>query len=145
MPINGINIGADYNFGFYDTNTGQIIDFGDIQSFKEDAISHKISSIPYNNLPRFGFVPAGYKGSFSIKRVGSSLDSLQIQLVQVFNNGGGISGGYINKVVTNSDLTISRFQYIKAVFWMNQVASGSREKEIVQDVEWMASDLVQIS
>jgi hypothetical protein len=100
--------------------------------------------MPYNGLPRYGYLPDGYKGNFSIKRVGSQLDLLQIQLIQLFNRGGLVNAGYINKQTVNTDGSITRFQYIRAVFWMDSVSSGSRDKEISQSVEWMASDCVVI-
>ena len=100
---------------------------------------------PYNGLPRFGYVPAGHRGSFSIKRTGSQLDDLQIQLKNIFYAGSNVLAGYLNKTTNNTDGTISRYQYTLAVFWMNEVSSGSREKEIDQTVEWMASDFVKIA
>src|SRR5581483_2231262 len=145
MPVNRINIGFDYSFGYYEANTGQIIDFGDIQSFKEDMLKHDVASHPYNGLPRFGYVPAGHRGTFTIKRVGSQLDSLAIQLKNIFYAGANVQAGYISRVTNNGDGTISQWQYTLAVFWLNQVSSGSREREIDQEVEWMASDLIQLS
>lgn len=142
MAVNGINVGFDYTFGFYEQNTGQIINFGDIQTFKEDAIKHDVASHPYNGLPRFGYVPAGHKGTFSIKRTGPQLENLFIQLKNVFYAGSNVKAGYINKWINNVDGSQSRYQYTLAVFWVNQMSSGSREKEIDQEIEWMASDLI---
>lgn len=143
MAVNQINVGIDYTFGFFEANTGQIINFGDIQSFQETAVKHDVSSHPYNGLPRFGFVPAGHKGSFKIKRTGPQLEDLQIQLKNIFYAGANVKAGYINKWINNPDGTQSRYQYTVAVFWMNEVSSGSREKEIDQTVEWLASDCVK--
>lgn len=143
MPVNRINVGIDYTFGFFEANTGQIINFGDIQSFKEDPIKHDVASHPYNGMPRFGYVPAGFKGSFTIKRTGPELENLLIAMKTVFYAGKNVQSGFINKWINNTDNTQSRYQYTLAVFWVGQLASSSREKEVEQTVEWMASDLVQ--
>ena len=145
MPANGMNTGRDFNFGVYDQNTGVIVDFGDIQSFEIDAHKANIASRPYNGLPRFGYVPDGYSGSFQIVRTKADVEQLQIRLSTLFNSGGTVLPGFINYTVNNSDGSVSRYQIVGAVFWLNKIASGAREKVIDQAVEWLGSDSVLVA
>lgn len=140
-----MSVGKDYSFGVFDSNTNQIVDLGDIQTFSVHAQKHSIKSMPYNNVPKYGYIPDGYSGDFRIMRTRGTAELLQIQLSAIFNTGGIVQPGFINEIINNPDGSVFRFQYIGAVFWMNKLADGSRDKVIDQDVEWMASDLVQVA
>lgn len=145
MPVNGMNIGRDYSIGLYDATTGQLVDLGDVQDFTSTKQVHQIASRPYNGDPRFGHIPDGYKGSFSITRTGSTLESLQLQLDAAFKAGTVMKPGYISETVQNPDGTVSRFQYTGVDFVMERIADVSREKVVTQTVGWMASGKVQIA
>jgi hypothetical protein len=43
--------------------------------------------MPYNAPPKFGYVPDGYSGHFTITRTGSQMEQLQIILANNFNSG----------------------------------------------------------
>jgi hypothetical protein len=145
MPVNGMNTGRDFSFGVYDQNIGVIVDFGDIQYFEIDAHKANIVSRPYNGLPKFGYVPDGYAGTFQIVRTKADVEQLQIKLSALFNTGGSVLPGFINYTVNNPDGSVARYQVTGAVFWMNKIASGSREKTIDQTVEWLGSDNVLVA
>ena len=73
MPVNGMNVGADYSLMYYDGTSGQLINLGDVQDVSITAPNHQINSRPYNNVPRFGYVPDGYRIEFTITRTGWTL------------------------------------------------------------------------
>lgn len=145
MPINGMSVGRDYSFGLYDGDSGTIVDFGDVQSVKITAQYHDIKSQPYNGDPRFGHIPDGYKGSFSITRTKGDLDDLQAAKEAMFRGGQIMAPGYLNETITNTDGTISRYQYTGVDFKIVELADVSREKVVTQTVEIMASGRVKIS
>lgn len=144
MSVNGLNVGVDYSFGLYDTNSGITLDLGDIQSIKENALKHDISSRPYNAPPKFGYVPDGYSGTFTIVRTGSKMEKLQIILSNNFNNGVPIQSSFINKIVTDGTVT-SKFQYTGVTFFLSDIGDVSREKTVTQTISWMASDKQQLA
>ena len=145
MPVNGMNVGADYSLMYYDGTSGQLINLGDVQDVSITAPNHQVNSRPYNNVPRFGYVPDGYSGSFQIVRTKADVEQLQIRLSTLFNTGGTVLPGFINYTVNNSDGSVSRYQIVGAVFWLNKIASGAREKVIDQAVEWLGSDSVLVA
>lgn len=145
MPVNGMNVGKDYSFGLYDANTGEVIDFGDIQNVKITAIYHDIKSAPYNDVPKYGHIPDGYKGSMTITRTRAALEELQLKLNEKFNNGEVMKPGYLNETVVNTDGSVSRFQYTGVDFKIEEIADVSREKIVPQTMTFMASNKVQIA
>lgn len=145
MPVNNMNVGRDFSFGLYDSNTGALVPLGDVQTVKVTAVYHDIKSAPYNSVPRFGHVPDGYKGTMTIVRTGSELEELQLLLNQRFNNGNVMSPGYLNETVTNTDGSVVRYQYTGVDFKIVELSDVSREKVVTQSLEFMAADKVRLS
>ena len=139
MSVNGLNVGVDFNFGLFDTNTQQVLPLGDVQSVKETAQKHDIKSMPYNAPPKFGYIPDGYSGTFAITRTGSQMEQLQILLANNFNNGVPIQSGFLNKIVNDAGV-VSKYQYTGVTFFLSDIGDISREKTVTQTMVWMASD-----
>lgn len=145
MPVNGMNVGRDYSFGLYDATTGQGVDLGDVQKVSVDALYHQIKSQPYNDVPRYGAIPDGYKGSFEVTRTGAELELLQLRLNEAFNAGGALQPGYLSERVTNSDGSMTMFQYRGVSFTIEKIGDISRDAVVKQTVNFMASEKVQIA
>jgi hypothetical protein len=144
MSVNGLNVGVDFNFGLFDTNSQQVLALGDVQSVKETAQKHDIKSMPYNGPPKFGYVPDGYSGTFAITRTGSQMEKLQITLQNNFNNGVPILAGFLNKIVNDSGV-VTKYQYTGVTFFLSDIGDISREKTVTQTMVWMASDKQQLA
>lgn len=145
MPMNGIGAGVDANFGFYDSNTGAVINFGSVQAFDIKHKKHDLVDRPYNAPPIHAYVDDGYSGSITVLRNGAQLEDLQIQLTRLFNAGGVVKSGYLNLIMNNPDGTVSKRQYTKCVFFLTDMGSISREKTISQTIELMATELVNLT
>lgn len=145
MPVNGMNVGIDYSFGLFDVNTNALVDLGDIQNVVLTANKHDIKSMPYNNVPRFGYVPDGFKGTFTLLRTKADIEDLAILLAQNFQAGAVVQAGYLNQSVSNPDGSARRYQYTRCVFFLTDHGTISRETTVKQTVEWWASDKVRIS
>jgi len=145
LPVNGMNVGVDYTITYYDATAGALISFGDVQSVKIVAQKHDISSKPYNQPPRFGYIPDGYKIDFSITRNGSVLEDLMVKFENNFQNGVVQSPGYLNETIINPDGTTSRYQYTNFVIFLTDHGDISREKTVTLTLEGMASRKVQIA
>lgn len=139
MPTNAGLVGVDFSFGYYDQNTGALVDLGDVQSVKIVAQKHDIANRPYNGVPKFDFVPDGYKINFSITRTVSALEDLAVQREANFNAGAGNSAGYLSETITNTDGSVSRYQYTGFVFFLTDHGDISREKTVTIAGEGMAS------
>lgn len=145
MPVNGMNVGVDYTISFYDAASGSLVNMGDVQNVKVSAMKHDIKSSPYNNVPRFGFVPDGFKIDFTVTRIGSVLEDYMVSFSKNFNQGNVLSAGYLNETITNPDGSISRFQYTGFVIFLTDHGDISRDKQVTMSLEGMASDKVAIA
>ena len=145
MPVNNMNVGRDYTFGYYDANTGTVVDLGDIQSIRITAQYHDIANRPYNNVPTYGYIHDGYNISFTITRTGKALEEFQLAATNAFNSGSVIQPGYLNETVTNQDGSTSRYQYQKFVFKVTDLGDISREQVVKLTASGMASSKVLIS
>ena len=145
MPVNGMNTGVDYAFGYYDANTGQIVDLGDVQNVKISRGKHDLKSTPYNAPPYFGYVEDGFHITFTITRTGAALEDFSLNQSAQFDAGGIIKAGYLSQSVNNPDGSVSRYQYTKFVFFMNDPGDVAREKQVTITCEGAASKKVRIA
>ena len=145
MPTNGMNVGVDYSITFYNADTGALVELGDVQSVKITAMKHDIKSSPFNSLPRFGFVPDGYKVDFTIQRQGPILEDLMVTFSQNFQAGRVTGSGFLNETINNADGSVSRYQYTNFVVFLTDHGDISREKVVTLTLEGMASDKVKIA
>lgn len=145
MPVNGMNVGSDFTISYYNATSGALIELGDVQNVKIQALKHDIKSMPYNNAPRYGYVPDGYKIDFSIVRTGSVLEDLMVTFEQQFQLGAVLNGGYLNETVNNPDGTVSRYQYQNFVVFLTDHGDISRDKTVTLTLEGMASKKVKIA
>lgn len=140
MSINRMNTGTDYSLAYFDGSTGLIVDLGDVQSVKINALKHDIKSMPYNDVPRYGFVPDGYRIEFVIVRTGPVMEDLMVTFSRNFNAGNVIKPGYFSEAVNNPDGSISRYQYTNFVIFVDDHGDISREKPVQLRVTGLASD-----
>jgi hypothetical protein len=145
MAVNNMAVGRDYSFVFYDTNSGAVLDLGDVQSVRISAVKHDIKSQPYNGPPRFGYIPDGYRFAFTITRVGPDLENFQLAQTAAFEAGTHVTSGYMNETVRNPDGSVSRYQYTGFVFWTGDIGDISRDTNVKMSAEGMASQKVQIA
>ena len=145
MSVNGMNVGTDYTFSYFSGQTGQLVNFGDVQNVNVTAQKHNIATRPYNAVPRFGYVPDGFKIDFTITRAVSLLEDISIAYSQAFNVGAVIQPGFLNETILNNDGTVSRYQYTNCVVFVTHHGDISREKTVTIRVEGMASDKISIA
>src|SRR3978361_1233623 len=140
MSVNGMNVGTDYSLSYFDGNSGTLVDLGDVKDVKITAQKHDIKSTPYNRVPRFGYVPDGFKIDFTITRTGSVLEDLMVTLSANFNAGLVNKPGFLNQSVNNADGTVSRYQYTGFVIFLSDHGDISREKTVSLKLEGVGSD-----
>lgn len=144
MPVNRMNVGVDYQITYYDATAGALIDLGDVQNVRIGAMKHDIKSMPYNNVPRYGYIPDGYRVDFSITRTSSILEDLMVQFSANFNAAKLLPPGYVNETIQNPDGTISRYQYTQFVIFLTDHGDISREKIVTLALTGLASDKIAL-
>lgn len=145
MPVNKMNVGVDYSISFYDGASGVLVDLGDVQDVAISAMKHDIKSQPYNGVPRFGYVPDGFKIDFTITRTGAALEDFAVINAANFNQGQVQSPGFLNETINNPDGTVSRYQYTGFVVFLTDHGHISREKLVMLKLEGMASEKTKIA
>lgn len=145
MPVNSMNVGRDYTFGLYDGNSGTVVDLGDVQNVHIKPQNHQIASRPYNDVPKFGYIPDGYAISFTIVRTGKELEEFALNLAGQFNAGNVIKPGFLNETIKNQDGAVSRYQYTGFVFALDDLGDVSRETVVKMALTGMASNKVRIA
>ena len=145
MAVNNMSVGVDYTLSYYDSSSGKLIDFGDVQNVTISAQKHDIKSAPYNKVPRYGYIPDGFQLSFTITRTGPVLEDLMVKFSANFNAGNVIGTGYLNQTIGNPDGSVSRYQYTNVVLFLTDHGDISREKVITLKLEGRASDKIAIA
>lgn len=139
MPASNMSVGRDYSIVFYDRNTGETVEFGDLQSFRITQRKSDIESNPYNGPPRFGYVPGGYEMTFEIVRTNGQLENFHLGLVDDFYAGRHVRSGFLNETVRDPSGNIHRYQYTDFVFFLSDATDVSREKNVGMRAEGRAS------
>jgi hypothetical protein len=145
LPVNGINTGVDYALFYFDGASGALVDLGDVQNVQITALKHDIKSQPYNGVPRYGYVPDGYKMEFTITRTGSVLEDFMVAANQAFNAGSILQPGFLQEAINNPDGSVSRYQYTSMVIFLTDHGEISRDKTVTLKLEGMASNKVKIT
>jgi hypothetical protein len=145
MPANNINVGPDYQFLYYDGATGALIDLGDVQTVRITSQKHDLKSMPYDDVPRFAYVPDGFRIEFTLVRNVPTWENFQVAYDQAFNNGNIILPGVLNESINNPDGSVSRYQYQGCAMHLNDHGDISRERPAMLRLEGLASEKVQIS
>lgn len=144
MPVNGMNTGVDYSLFYYDGARGALVNLGDVQNVKIVALKHDIKSQPYNNRPRYGYVPDGFKIDFTITRTGSELEDFMVAAEANFNAGKVQKPGFLQQSVVNPDGSISRYQYQDMVIFLTDHGNIDRDKATTMSLEGYASEKVPL-
>jgi hypothetical protein len=139
MTINNMTVGRDYAFGYYDANTGGMIDLGSVQVVGVTQPKHDIENRPYNDDPTFGYIGDGYRFTFTITRTSSVLEEFVLAMQERFRSGQAIQPGYLTETVANNDGSVNRYIYDKFVFWVNDLGSIQRETVVKITCEGKAS------
>lgn len=145
MSQNGMSTGRDYTLSYYDADTNSIVELGDVQNVKITARKHDIKSQPYNNDPRFGYIPDGYAVTFEIVRTGPELENFQLTQNTRFSEGLSNKAGFLNETITETDGSVSRYQYTKFVFFITDIGTITREAPVKMSAEGMASSKVPLA
>jgi len=145
MPVNAMSVGVDYSFSWFRGDTGALVDLGDVQSIRITAQKHDIKTMPYNDVPRYGYVPDGYRIEFVITRGNATLEDYIVDYSAAFNASEILLPGFLNESIHNADGTTSRYQYTNCVMYLVDHGDISREKTVPIRLEGLSSDKVRIA
>jgi hypothetical protein len=84
-------------------------------------------------------LPKGWEGSFEVERGSSALDDFISGLEQDFYNGGGTQTGTMYQYVTETDSSVSTYQFDGVVFKLTSAGAWKGDASVKQKLEFYAT------
>lgn len=137
MPAAGLTIGADSKLTFVDVNGINRFLLLSNFTFKEDAnINKKVMMDGEVRLPKFH---TGISGSFNIERSNNDTDAYFASQEAAYYLGGDQLPMTITQTITESNGTVSQYQFTNVVLVLENGGSYSGEESVSMSVSFMAS------
>lgn len=143
MPLNGLTSGIDITLTFTDINGVQ--QFAIVESFtsKEDATVDKLVQI--NGQVRHPKFHQGWSGTFVVQRNSALIDAyIAAQEIRYYQGLDQLEIT-INQLITESNGTISQWQYRDVIITLEDAGMYSGTEIVKQTVSYMAATKVQLS
>ena len=115
------------------------IDLRDVVGFQAEQQVKLQRSDPLNSVPVEFNTPAGWRGQFHIDRGSSALDDLVAAIEAAFWNAGVIGSGTIYQYLTESDGSLSTYEFIGVALTLTQSGIYKAENIVTQTVNFFAS------
>lgn len=84
-------------------------------------------------------LPKGWEGSFEVERGTSALDDFISALEQAFYNGGGTQTGTMYQYITETDFSVSTYQFDDVVFKLASAGIWKGDSSVKQKLEFYAT------
>lgn len=84
-------------------------------------------------------LPKGWEGSFEVERGSSTLDDLISTLEQNFYSGGSVAPGMMYQYITESDGSVSTYQFDGVVFKLTTAGVWKGDSSVKQKLEFYAT------
>lgn len=142
MPLNGLTSGIDNKLTFRDTSG--ILRFVQIESFtsKEDARTDKVIGMDGNvRHPKFH---QGWSGSFVVDRTSNVMDNYIAFQEASYNLGLDQLPVTITQTISESDGSVSQYQYINCVLTMDNAGNYSGSEIVKQNFMFESSGRLRL-
>ena len=124
---------------------GTRVDLPNVTEFKSAAEYKRQRVDPLNSLPTEFSTPSGHRGSIMVDRQDDTVDSLFAAIEAAFWNAGTIGQGTIYAYLTNTDATVSTFEYTGVALELGDAGTYQQEAVVRQTINFFASQKVQLS
>lgn len=84
-------------------------------------------------------IPKGWEGSFEVERGTSALDDFISTMEQNFYNGAGASPGTMYQYITETDSSVSTYQFDGVVFKLASAGAWKGDSSVKQKLEFYAT------
>ena len=139
MPINNMSIGKDVSVVII-TPTGALnIPAAAITSFGVQPVTDNESRMGMDGVMRALVTPTGWKGSFDVDRMNSSIEDWWASVEAAYFAGQNVPSGTITETISNPDGSISQYRYTGVVFDLEDLGTREPSKVIKQKLNFVAS------
>lgn len=90
-------------------------------------------------------IPDGYRGSFSVRRVDSTLDDWWARFEADYYAGVKLPGSTITETITNVDGSVSQYRYLDVVIDVEDLGQRKADQPIVSKLNFQASRRIKVA
>ncbi len=141
MPVNSgqgaYNVGADNTLVITGPNGLMLPKI--ITGFKFNQEAQELKSTGMDGVIRYGMIPQGWKGSFSVDRGDSTLDDLFAQMEQGYYNGGGLFAFAITQTIQEANGSVSQYRFEGVALKLASGGEFKGDSTVKQELNFSAS------
>jgi hypothetical protein len=145
LPVNGFTVGRDVTITMAGSGGTIVIPSAQVTHFAAKAMKKQTWSRPLNSPPQPIYMPDGWQGSVSVDRADSTLDTFQSTLESNFWNGRNTLAGTIMQTITEDDGSTTQFQFINAMFWIENVGDYAADGIVKQSIEFCSGERKRVA
>jgi hypothetical protein len=115
------------------------IDITHVTSFESRQLTAPVRVTRLDGTHLGAELPKGWEGSFEIERGTSVLDDFISRMEQDFFNGSGAQSGTMYQYITETDSSVSTYQFDNVVFKLVSAGAWKGDSSVKQKMEFYAS------
>jgi hypothetical protein len=115
------------------------IDISHVTAFESRQLTNSVRVSRLDGKQLGAELPKGWEGSFEVERGTSALDDFISALEQAFFNGGGTQTGTMYQYITETDSSVSTYQFDEVVFRLASAGSWKGDSSVKQKLEFYAT------
>jgi hypothetical protein len=115
------------------------VDISHVTSFESRQLTSPVRISRLDGTQLGAELPKGWEGSFEVERGTSALDDFISDLEQSFYNGGGTEPGTMYQYVTETDSSVSTYQFDGVAFKLTNAGAWKGDSSVKQKLEFYAT------
>jgi hypothetical protein len=146
MPVNGYTVGRDVTITLAaQGGTSIVIASSQVTQFDAKPAKKEDWSRPLNLPPMPIYIPDGWTGTVTVDRQDDTLDAFQASLEANFWAGGNTPSGTILETITESNGSVTQWQYNNAMFWVADPGRFQADGKVSQTLDFCSGTRVRIT
>lgn len=118
--------------------TGRV-DMNHVTAFESRQLTSPVRVSRMDGTQLGAELPKGWEGSFEVERGDSTLDDFISTLEQAYYNGTGTASGTLYQYVTETDGSVSTYQFDGVVFKLAHAGTWKGDSSVKQKLEFYAT------
>ena len=115
------------------------VDINHVTAFESKQLTSPIRVSRLDGSQLGAELPKGWEGSFEVERGTSALDDFILAIEQDFYNGVGSQAGTLYQYVTETDSSVSTYQFDGVVFKLVSAGNWKGDTSVKQKLEFFAT------
>ncbi len=137
MALTAFSIGRDTQLVVMGPN-GRV-DLSHVTGFESRQVTSSVRVSRLDGTQLGAELPKGWEGSFEVERGTSALDDFISTIEQNFYNGGSTASGTMYQYITETDSSVSTYQFDGVVFKMASAGAWKGDASVKQKLEFYAT------